>query len=183
LPRFAAFVVQPAAIVDAAQRVEFANQIIPAPLLLNPFVRIGGIAQDEKVEAFKLAGFFQGFIRRAQTFADAHDVFVVNREDNCRADARDALAAIFPQARDAAVVAEHPQHKTIQAVHATDGGKQKQNHEQNQQHGARRGPAGPPQQIGKEHRDQTGKQQRAGIKDEQPPATRDAGRGHHPQGR
>jgi hypothetical protein len=59
-------------------------------------------------------------------------------------------------------------------VHAADGNEQKQNHEQNQQHGARRGPARPPQQIGKEHRDQAGEQQRAGIKDEQPPAARDA---------
>ena len=41
----AALVVQPAAIVNAAQRVEFADQIIPAPLLLHPFVGIGGVAQ------------------------------------------------------------------------------------------------------------------------------------------
>ncbi len=147
--------------MNAAQRVKFMNQIIPAPFLLDPFVGIGGVAQDEKVEPFKLAGFFQRFIRCAQAFADAHDFFVVNRKDNRRADAGNALAAIFLQTRDAAVVAEHPQHKTIHAVHATDGNEQKQNHKQNQQHGARRGPARPPQQIGKEHRDQTRQQERA----------------------
>ena len=80
--------------------------------------------------------FSKRFIRRAQAFADPHDVFVVNRKDNRRADAGNALAAIFLQPRDAAFVAEHPQYKTIQAMHATDGNEQKQNDEQNQQHRA-----------------------------------------------
>ena len=98
VPAFAAFVVQPAAVMNAAQRVEFANQIKPAPFLLNPFVGIGGVAQDEKVEAFMLPGSFERFIRCAQTFADAHDVFVVDREDNGRADAGDASARDMPSA-------------------------------------------------------------------------------------
>ena len=55
----AGFVDEAAAIINFAERIEFADQIIPTAFFLDPFVRVGRIAQDEKVEAFELTGFFE----------------------------------------------------------------------------------------------------------------------------
>ena len=76
------------------------------------------------------------------------------------------------------------QDKAKHAVHAADGDQQKQNDEQDQQDGARGGPAGAPEQIGEEHRNQSGQQQRGGIKNEHAPAAVDAAAaGRHDQRR
>ena len=60
-----------AAVINAAQRVQIVDQIKPPPFLLDPFVRIGGIAQDVEIETIQQAGFLQGMVGGAQSFADA----------------------------------------------------------------------------------------------------------------
>ena len=114
----AALVVQPAAVINFAERVQLADQIIPAALLLHPFVRVGGIAQDEKVEAAKLAGFFERFVGGPQPLINARGIFVVNRKDNRRADAVNVPVPVVSQRCDAPARAENPQEKSIHTVHA-----------------------------------------------------------------
>ena len=150
----AALVVQAAAVVNAAERIEFADQVIPAPLLLDPFVRVRRVAEDEEIKPFEFAGFVERFIGGAQPFINADGVFVADGEDDRGAGAGEALRAIIRQLRDALPGAKCPQHEPIDSVHAADGGEQKQNHEQNQQHRAGGGPARAPEQIRKQHGDQ-----------------------------
>ena len=87
----ARFVKQTAAIINFSERGEVTHKLGPARLLLDPAVGIGRVAQDEKVEAIKLAGAFERFVSGAQTFEDADGIFVVNREDDSRACAVDAF--------------------------------------------------------------------------------------------
>jgi len=75
------------------------------------------------------------------------------------------------------VRAETAYEKTVNAVHATDGGEQEQNDEQCQQDGACRAPAGAPEEVGKQQRDDAGQQHGRGIKQKQPqPAPQARGR-------
>ncbi len=134
----AGVVVQASAIINFAERIKFTRQIAPTAFLLHPLVRIGGIAQNEKIEAVKLAGLFQRFVSRSQPLINAHHVFVVDGKDNRRADAVNWLLAIIFFLCDAAARAEHPQEKAIDAMHATDRCEQEQDDEQHKQHRARR---------------------------------------------
>ena len=74
---FAAFAVE-----DAAEAVELAAEFEPRELLLDPFVRIVGIGEDEEVEVGELAFLLEGLVDDAETFEDAADVFVVDRHDD-----------------------------------------------------------------------------------------------------
>ncbi len=125
LPLLRPSLIEAAAVINFAERVEFANQIEPAAFFLNPFVRVGRVAQNKKIEALELAGFFERFISGAQPFVNAHDIFIVNRKNDGRAYAVNFLVAVIFQLRDAAARAECPQKKSEDAVHAADGREQK----------------------------------------------------------
>ncbi len=66
------------------------DEIEPAPLLFDPFVRIGRVAEDEEVELFELAAALKRLVRGAKALINPHDFFVVNGEDQGGAGAFDA---------------------------------------------------------------------------------------------
>ena len=75
----------PFAIKNAAEPAYLFAQLHPGNLLLNPLVRLVGIAENEEVEVLEPVRFLQGTIDDAQALEDAAHVFVIHGDNDRRA--------------------------------------------------------------------------------------------------
>src|SRR5258708_28330120 len=122
------------------------------------------MAEDKKIKTFELAGCFEGFVSYAQAFINAHDVLVVDGEEEGGAGTVEGFGVVMGEAGDALSVAHQADDKAVKGVHAADGGEEEKEDEQDQKDGAGGGPARAPKEVGEEHGSEPSEQDRRGIK-------------------
>ena len=153
------------AVEDAAEAAHLLAQLHPGELLLDPFVGVGGVAEDEEVEVRQLARLLQRAVDHAQALEHPAGVLVAHRHDDRRRPER-GVDVVEPEgALDAPQVAAAVEHvEAEQRMGETGGDVREQDDEQRQHHPLDRahvpGPgAAVPEQVRHEPRRQGGEQE------------------------
>jgi len=162
---FLAFVVEAAAVVDAAERADTEGEFLPLAFFFDPFLGRVGVAKNEEIEIFERAGGAERFVGGAEAFADASDFLVKNGKSESDADVvRDGK-----RLGGGIGAVEAAEDKTKDGVPEAKRREEEQNGEADQNDCARGGPAGAPKKIGKKNGDGASEERRERVKGENAP--------------